>query len=188
MKIRDSGMPEEAMWASFFDTDICLDRLKLRDLNNDVVDLGCGYGTFTIAAAARTTGTVWAFDIEPDMVRATGEKAGRLGLQNVVTTQRDFLSGGTGLPAESCGYVMAFNILHTAQPHSLLAEAHRILQPGGLVGIIHWLPDPTTPRGPAMEIRPRPEQCRRWLSEAGFVAISDVISLPPYHYGLIGTK
>jgi hypothetical protein len=53
---------------------------------------------------------------------------------------------------------------------------------------MHWIPDARTPRGPALSIRPRPEQCIDWLCEAGFETDSQVISLPPYHFGLIGHK
>ncbi len=55
----------------------------------------------------------------------------------------------------------------------------------GLVGIIHWNYDPETPRGPEMNIRPRPEQCRQWAEQAGFKITGDgIIDLPPYHYGM----
>ena len=90
------------------------------------------------------------------------------GLRNVHIYLRDFLSEGTGLPPASMDYAMLFNILHAEQPERLLRESHRILVPGGLLGIIHWNYDPTTPRGPSMEIRPRPEQCRDWAEQEGF--------------------
>ena len=83
---------------------------------------------------------------------------------------------------------MLFNILHAEQPLLLLHEAWRILKPGGRVAVIHWNYDPTTPRGPSMDIRPHPEDCLHWTEEAGFVVEEGVIDLPPYHYGLIGRK
>ena len=67
-----------------------------------------------------------------------------------------------------------------------MAEAHRVLRPGGKVGVIHWNHDPSTPRGPDLGIRPRPEQCQSWVREAGFVLILPLVSLPPYHYGMMG--
>jgi hypothetical protein len=51
MKVRDSGMPEETVWEGFFDARHILSQLSLTDGQADVVDFGCGYGTFTIAAA-----------------------------------------------------------------------------------------------------------------------------------------
>jgi predicted methyltransferase len=99
---------------------------------------------------------------------------------------RDFVAEGTGLPPASVDYAMLFNILHAEQPERLLHESYRVLAPGGLMGIIHWNYDPTTPRGPSMDIRPRPEQCRGWAIKEGFrlLAPGGIVNLPPYHYGL----
>ena len=54
MKARESGMPDEQMWDQFFDPDAILDGLGIRDLSGNIVDLGCGYGTFSIPAARKT--------------------------------------------------------------------------------------------------------------------------------------
>jgi hypothetical protein len=80
---------------------------------------------------------------------------------------------------------MLFNILHAEEPQMLLREAWRILRVGGLLGIMHWNFDPATPRGPNMAIRPTPEQCAAWASEAGFQQVAEQIDLPPYHYGFV---
>jgi 2-polyprenyl-3-methyl-5-hydroxy-6-metoxy-1,4-benzoquinol methylase len=97
MKIRDSGMPDEQQWNSFFDADRCLDALDFpvatefeagggdaNDINRsavDVVDFGCGYGLFTAAAAARTKGIVYALDLEPEMIAAASRNVGASGLK-----------------------------------------------------------------------------------------------------------
>ncbi len=186
LKIRESGMPDEEIWASFFDPDRTLERLGCDAARGNVAEFGCGYGLFTLAAARIVSGTVFALDIEPDMVALTSEKARGAGLENVVAIQRDFLAEGSGLPDQSCDYAMLFNILHLEEPVTLLREAKRVLAPSGLVGIMHWNYDPSTPRGPSMEIRPRPEQCAEWAIEAGF-RVDRYEDLPccPYHYGIV---
>ena len=78
MKVRDSGMPAAATWEGFFDPGYVLGRLAF-DVRADVVDFGCGYGTFTIAAASRTTGIVHAIDVEEEMVESTLARARSLG-------------------------------------------------------------------------------------------------------------
>ena len=189
MKTRDSGMPDEELWASFFQPEAILYRLGLRNLTGDVVEFGCGYGTFTLPAAARTTGIVHAFDIEPDMVALVEAKAKAVSIGNIRPLLRDFVTEGTGLGSETADYVMLFNILHAVESPAMLAEAIRVLRPGGLLGVIHWSYDERTPRGPTMDIRPRPEQCRDWAIRAGFRLLPPgIIDLPPYHYGMAFTK
>jgi ubiquinone/menaquinone biosynthesis C-methylase UbiE len=188
MKARESGMPDEQMWDQFFDPDIILKGLGIQNLTGTIVDMGCGYGTFTIPAARMNQGVIYALDIEKKVVITTQEKARKAGLKNVHAIQRDFMTLGTGLTDGSCEYVMLFNILHAEEPLKILAEARRILEPGGRVGVIHWIHDAATPRGPSLDIRPRPEQCIAWLSEAGFRIDEQTLDFPPYHYGVVGKK
>lgn len=188
MKFRESGMPDQEMWDTFFNPDIILDDLGIRGLLENIVDLGCGYGTFTIPAARKNKGTIYALDIEEEMIRAVQKTASDAGLENVIAIRRDFMAEGTGLPDNSCVYVMLFNILHADDPLKILSEANRILAPGGKVGVIHWNYDPTTPRGPSMEIRPRLEQCQQWVKIAGFELVKPFVDFPPYHYGILGQK
>jgi len=185
VKIYDSGMPDENVWETFFDQTSILSKLKLTSECKDVVEFGCGYGTFTIPAAIIITGNVFAMDIEQEMLDSTQEAASKLNLSNIKYILKDFVKEGTGLPDNSVDYAMVFNILHYEQPVKLLEEAFRVLRNGGTAGIIHWNYDPETPRGPEMSIRPKPEQCRQWAEEAGFEMAGDgIIDLPPYHYGM----
>jgi ubiquinone/menaquinone biosynthesis C-methylase UbiE len=151
-----------------------------------VVDFGCGYGTFTIPAARIVSGTVYALDIEPEMIQITQTKAESVGLRNVRTTLCDFVSNGTGLPSASVDYAMLLNILHAERPEVLLREAFRLLRPGGKLAIMHWNYDPATPRGPSMDIRPRPDPCRDWAVGERFRLLEPgIMGLPPYHYGMV---
>jgi ubiquinone/menaquinone biosynthesis C-methylase UbiE len=186
MKTRESGMPPEEMWQSFFDPNGVLTKLGLDSNCRDVLEFGCGYGTFTIPAAQRIRGTVYAIDIEPEMLAITGAKAKAVGAENIELLQRDFVVDGSGLADRTVDYVMLFNILHAQERMALLREARRVLRPHGKLAIIHWNFDASTPRGPSMSIRPKPGQCRAWAEEVGFAAISPAeIDLPPYHYGLV---
>lgn len=190
MKARESGMPEEAMWATFFNADAALEKLIGTDrIEGNLVEFGCGYGTFTIPAAQRTHGIVTALDIETDLLSRVEQKASEMGLTNVRCVLRDFVAHGTGLGSGSQAHAMIFNLLHLEQPVALLREACRVLRKGGRVSVIHWRSDISTPRGPSLAIRPTPERCREWISEAGFEDIEsiDLTSCCPYHFGLIAT-
>jgi ubiquinone/menaquinone biosynthesis C-methylase UbiE len=185
MKITDSGMPIEELWASFFSPQEILKKLGLTAEMKQVVDLGCGYGTFTIPAARMLPGSIiHAIDIEKEMIETVQNKATEENLKNIVAVQRDFIAKSTELADKSVDYVMLFNILHAENPVEILSEAFRILKKGGKAGIIHWIYDNKTPRGPSLEIRPKPEQCKTWAKKAGFSIIGETISLPPYHYGI----
>jgi ubiquinone/menaquinone biosynthesis C-methylase UbiE len=187
LKIRESDMPKEEEWNQFFDPVQVLNQLGLNHQVVNVADFGCGYGTFTIPAAKIINGKIYAFDIEPEMIKEVKTKVEKLKLDNVEVLLRDFISQGSGLEDMSVDYVFLFNILHLEKPESLLSESYRILKNGGKVGIIHWNYDPMTPRGPPMAIRPRPEQCRHWAESVGFV-FEQELNLKPYHYGLVLKK
>ncbi len=182
MKGRDSGMPEPSYWESFFDAGAIIEALGCASLPGDIVELGCGYGTFTLPLARQTNGTVHGFDIEPEMVACVAREAGRLSIPNIKTAERDFMVSGTGLLDSSIAHVMVFNILHIEEPLVLLQEAHRILKVGNRLSIIHWRSDIDTPRGPPLHIRPSLEQCRAWATSLGFhdVHIAELSHAAPW--------
>ena len=187
MKIRESGMPEREMWEKFFNPAKILTTLDINSQTGDVAEFGCGYGTFTIPADRVIKGKIYALDIEPDMIRITDEEVKKHGLSNVQTVLRDFMVEGSGLPNESMDYVMLFNILHLEKPMFLINEAKRVLRREGKLGIIHWNYDPTTPRGPSLDIRPKPEDCIKWAESVGFRGTVRY-DLKPYHYGVVLIK
>lgn len=189
MKGRESGMPDEAYWASFFEPEAALDRLILSEgKTGSVIEFGCGYGTFTLPVARRVSGIVTALDIEPEMVEAVASKAKMAGLDNIQVVLSDFVANGTGLESDSQSHAMIFNLLHLEEPIELLREALRVLEDGGGLSVMHWRSDIQTPRGPSLSIRPLPEQCRAWMEEAGFRDVEPINlkNCCPYHFGLVG--
>lgn len=185
MKVRDSGMPDEKLWESFFNPEEIIEKLLGRRLEGNAAEFGCGYGTFTAEIARRTEGRLYAFDIEEDMIERVKLRINDL--SNVNVALRDLEKEGTGLEDEFVQAVALFNILHGHDPLKLLKEAFRILPEGGKIAAIHWRYDPSTPRGPEMSIRPKPEDIQKWMLKAGF-EVSRPVDLPPYHYGIAGVK
>jgi len=185
MKLRESGMPEEAYWETLFDVPLILDRLEIDRRLRNVLELGCGYGTFTLPVSRRVAGVVSTCDIDPAMVARTLQRAAAEGLNNMRCEVRDVLQHGFDVPPASQDAGLLFNILHAEDPVRLLSEMASVVRSGGFVHVIHWRYDPSTPRGPSLEIRPRPEQIVAWTSQTGLLEpIGTVLDLPPWHYGL----
>jgi SAM-dependent methyltransferase len=180
-------MPDQDYWESLFDIPLVLDRLGIDRAVGNVAELGCGYGTFTLPVARRITGTVFTFDIEQAMLDRTSQRAEEARLNNVKVDLRDVVADGFGLSSGSCDTCLLFNILHFPKPQSLVAEATRVIGPGGRVFVIHWRSDIPTPRGPAVASRPRYPQIQIWAAAAGLTT-GPALDLAPWHFGVVLTK
>ena len=169
-------MPDEEYWESLFDVPRILSQFAMERFD-DVAELGCGYGTFTIPIAQSIRGTLYAFDIDPEMIARTQQRAAEL---PIIYQQLDVMESGFGVPVDA---VLLFNILHCDDPVTLLRHAANALNAEGKVLVIHWQHG-ETPRGPHLDIRPRPEQVIEWGERAGLRILGEAIDLPPWHYGL----
>jgi SAM-dependent methyltransferase len=171
-------MPDEVYWESLFDVPLILTRLDIARFQ-DVAELGCGYGTFSIPVARQIGGTLFTYDVDAAMLARTEERAGDL---PIVCELRDVMEQGFGVVVDA---VLLFNILHCDEPVRLLRHAAKALRPRGEALVIHWRCDIDTPRGPSLDIRPRPDQIVAWAAETGRLEpVGPVIDLPPWHYGL----
>lgn len=174
-------MPDEAYWETLFDLPLVLRRLGIDGRLGDVAEFGCGYGTFTIPVARAISGTLYTSDIDPAMVARTTERAADLPAGKLVCQVRDEMEQGFGVTGVDAA--LLFNILHCDEPVALFHHAASAVRPGGHVLVIHWRYD-QTPRGPSLDIRPRPDQIVEWAHETGRLEVEgDVIDLPPWHYG-----
>jgi predicted RNA methylase len=106
VKIRESGMPAENVWRTFFDVEKILEAMQVNSEVVDAADFGCGYGTFTFPAAQRISGVMYALDIDPEMIHSVEEKSRRLGLVNVRVSVRDLMREGSGLESDRLDYVI----------------------------------------------------------------------------------
>jgi SAM-dependent methyltransferase len=191
MKGRESGMPAEDWWASFFDAEVAIQLFVGQDaVKGDVVEFGSGYGTFTLPVARHCHGFVNALDIEPVMVARVQDQANANHLTNIRAALRDFVAQGTGLESGSQAHAMIYNLLHLESPVELLKEAYRVLAIDGTLSVMHWRSDIATPRGPSLDIRPSSEQCKTWIEEAGFHSVQPINlqAACPFHFGLLATR
>ena len=98
-----------------------------------VLDYGCGPGSYSIAAAELVgqSGKVYAADISPLALQSTQSVAARKGLSNVSTIQTDC---ATGLGDSQVDVVLLYDAYHDlVEPGRVLREPHRILKPAGVL-------------------------------------------------------
>jgi ubiquinone/menaquinone biosynthesis C-methylase UbiE len=184
MKVIDSGMPEEDYWNSLFNIPLIINWLDLKSISNPIVEVGCGYGTFTLPMAKEAKNQIYAFDIEPVMIQRTQTQVQEAGIHNVEFFQRDIIDLGTGLEANSVGLVLLFNILHFAERRIMLEEAARILKPSGTIAIIHWRKDIATPRGPDLHLRPDTQIILDSIVGLDLLFDGTNKILEPFHWGM----
>ena len=109
-----------------------------------VVDVGCGPGLLTFAAASLVghEGKVYAVDIEQKMLDLVSSRAESTRLDNVLTV----LSTGQGVPLPDAiaHYVICSQVLHYPDSFDdrvdMAREAARLVRPNGQVLVIEWVP------------------------------------------------
>jgi len=116
-----------------------------------VLDCGCGPGSITLGIAARVDpGEVAGIDFAPDQITRARQAAAREGRRNV----RFETANVHSLPFESGRFERVFShalLEHLADPQKALRELHRVLAPGGVIGVCSpdwggFLLSPPSPR------------------------------------------
>lgn len=100
------------------------------DLGDNILDFGCGPGTYTLMAAEETgpKGKVYAVDIHPLALSMTKQKAGKLKLDNIEFILTDCQ---TPIFNSSLDLVVFLDVFHMlSNKKDVLREIHRILKPG----------------------------------------------------------
>ena len=190
MKYRESGMPSEELWESFFNPADILKQMSVDKNIRTLIDIGCGYGTFLLPANELIRRNVIGIDIDGKMIDICRNKLRDIDISNVHLIRGDISTKDTIEELKKytteIDYITLFNILHCEKPVDLLKSAYDILNKNGKIGVIHWKHE-KTPRGPSLEIRPKPEAIIEWASKVGFT-LKNQIDIPPYHFGLVFIK
>jgi ubiquinone/menaquinone biosynthesis C-methylase UbiE len=148
------------------------------------VDMGCGRGFFTRAAARMVgvRGKVYGVDIDGEAIQSIKTAAASEGLKNIelaVARAEDTVF------CKGCADVVFFGIvLHDfADPAQVLANAATMLAPKGILANLDWKKE-TTPFGPPVAKRFDEATASRLITSAGLVVVSTKES-GPYHYLII---
>ena len=144
-----------------------------------LLDMACGPGIVSEAAANRGAQPV-GVDIAAAMVERARRRRPDLGFVVGDALQLPFPD------ASFDAVTMNFGILHVSQPALALAEAHRVLAPGGRFAFTTWLAEGNAedeiteaaltahaiaveePEGPSYHVFADPDESRRALAACGF--------------------
>ena len=114
-----------------------------------VLEVGCGSGAITTFAARAVgeSGTVYAVDIEPKMLKQLQSKLNKpenVDIKNIKLVK----SSAYGLPFENEFFDLAFLVAvlqEIPDRDRALQEIKRVLKPAGILAVTEFLPDPDYP-------------------------------------------
>ncbi len=151
-----------------------------------VADIGAGTGFFAIPLAQLVgpSGTVYAVDLQAEMLEILGAKLSRR-----TPPLRLVLKAGealrTGLPDKSCDLVFMANLWHELDDHAeVLKETSRILRGERRLAIVDWRHDCMPPPGPPTQHRRAMEDVVVLLQQAGW-RIQRSATVAAYSYLII---
>lgn len=145
-----------------FSPEQLLNRIPLKETDN-ILDFGAGTGYFSIPVATRTTGKVYALDIDVAMLEIITEKALKEQLANIVPVQGSIEA--LPLPDGSIDVIIASLVLHEIQPLGpLLQQMRNVLKKEGYLICLELEPKGSSDKGPRITL----EGMEQEMKEAGF--------------------
>jgi ubiquinone/menaquinone biosynthesis C-methylase UbiE len=148
------------------------------------LDLGCGQGNYALAVADRIgpAGTVYAVDLWDEGIAALKDRAARAGRTNL----KPLVAGADQVPLDNLSVDVAFmaTVLHdlveAGTAAGALAEAARIIKPGGRLTIVEF-DKVDGPPGPPRHIRLDAAEVEALVAPYGFRR-QKIAKLGPYNY------
>jgi predicted methyltransferase len=172
--------PDRDIWQH---PDQVMDELVVAEAST-VADIGAGSGWFTIRLARRVgpNGTVYAEDVQSEMLAAISRRVTAEGLLNVKTVLGQ--ESDPRLPAKALDAVLMVDAYHEIEDRvTFLRNLAKALKPQGRLGVIDFNLEGGGP-GPPTEERVSPEVVVKDAALAGLRVLSQETFLP-YQYFLI---
>lgn len=155
-----------------------------------VADFGAGSGAlaFIAARAVGEAGRVYTIEVQKELLERLKSEARAERLHNVEALWGDIeRSNGTHLKPATVDAVLVSNVLFQAEDKpGLIAEANRILKPGGRLLLVDWS-ESFGGMGP-QPAAVVPETAARELFLRGGFSLVKGINAGEHHYGMIFRK
>lgn len=154
-----------------------------------IADFGSGSGAYVLALAEAllASGTVYAIDVQKDLLRRIKNESERRGHTNVEIVWGDLEQKEGSKLAPKLDLVLISNLLFQLDDHkAVLSEAARILKPDGRVAIIDWT-ESFSGMGPHVDAVVTKENAYELAREAGLTFVKE-FPAGAHHYGLIFRK
>lgn len=133
--------------------------------SGSVADIGAGTGYFSLKLArAVPQGTVYAVDIEPEMLQFIGKRTTADKVTNVVTVKADAASPNIPKPVDAILIVNTFH--HLPSRVTYFGALKKSLTPTGAIAIVDYKKD--SPSGPPVEFRFEVDQIVAEMKQAGY--------------------
>jgi predicted methyltransferase len=167
---------------------VVLQAMELREGMN-VAEIGAGTGFFSrrIAKVVGPKGTVYAQDIQPEMLELLKEYAAKEGITNIVPvlgTETD-----PNLPLGKIDRVLLVDVYHEFQkPEPMLAALRKVLAPGGTVTLVEYRLEGETASHINIEHRMSTEQVLAEWGAGGYTLLNQVETLPSQHVFIFSAK
>ena len=150
-----------------------------------LIDIGAGDGFFSLPAAriVGDSGTIYALDLSDEAVASLKEQAAASGLHNICAMLAN--AEISVICEQYADIVLLANVLHDFDsPLKVLANARKMLKPGGILADLDWKIEPSQQHGPPLQKRLSQDKATSLFNQAGFEVINNSPS-GPFHYLLL---
>ena len=151
-----------------------------------IADIGAGSGYLAVKLSERvgTTGTIYAADIQQEMLDHISKRLTEKGIKNVTLVLGTM--DDPQLPPNSLDLAVLLSTYHEiAQPIDFMKKIKLALKPQGILAILEFSAE--SPIGPPIQVRLPEELVINELKQAGFTLSQRHTFLLPYQYFLIFT-